>query len=670
MTSFLFRGTLWKGNLIRLLFSVLLFSTVNSLAAQTLDHQLDSLKKNIAKTSGKDQISAKLDLAGQFLADQKYYDSCYLYCMDALRLAIEAKDGALIARSYYVKGFYHRNKFQTDSTVECFMKSLKYYEKVNDSKQIAELSSSIADVYLFKKNYSEAIEKYKKSLVIQLYRKDSSAISTAYSAIASVYYYQDSLTVALFYFQKSYDISLSIKEIAGAAILVNNMASVYNDLKQYDKAIENYGLALKSFSDLKDSINMGMCYANLGNVYNELGKPEEGIRYSKQGLAIALKGNNPDMLSSIYNFLYEGYEKLGDYKNAFVYLKKMQSIDSLIYDQTSNQNIADMRGKYDSDKKENENNILKKDGEIKDLTNARLSYIIYLTLGGLLIIGVFAFFLFKGSKQKQKANLILEQKNNIISEQNKDILDSIKYAKRIQEAILPTKAFLQEFESSMFIFYKPKDIVSGDFYWIEKKENKLLLAAVDCTGHGVPGAFMSIVGHNLLNQAVVEHRLTQPSLILDEINKGVTATLRQSEEESTVKDGMDIALCSIDRKTNQLEYAGAYNPVWIVRGKELIELRPNKFPIGTFIGEKLNIFTNHTFQLEKNDMLYLFTDGYADQFGGPDGKKFKYKEFQKNLVTNAGKSVEVQKEALESVFNDWRGKLFQVDDILVIGIRI
>lgn len=264
----------------------------------------------------------------------------------------------------------------------------------------------------------------------------------------------------------------------------------------------------------------------------------------------------------------------------------------------------------------------------------------------------------------------IEKKSVEIAKNAKNITDSIKYAKRIQKAIFPTHAHIKKLLPNSFILFRSKGIVSGDFYWVEKKKDNVLFAAVDCTGHGVPGAFMSIVANNLLNQAVNEHGHTQPSLILDELNKGISETLHQTYEESTVKDGMDIAICSINYEKKILQYAGAYNPLYLLRNGELREIKADKFPIGVFVGEELKTFVNHEVQLQEGDAIYIFSDGFADQFGGPFGKKYKISRF-KELITSVSKyPADKQYELIDQALSDWQGDLEQVDDIVVIGVKI
>jgi len=264
----------------------------------------------------------------------------------------------------------------------------------------------------------------------------------------------------------------------------------------------------------------------------------------------------------------------------------------------------------------------------------------------------------------------IEKNRDEIQRNVKNITDSIKYAKRIQRAIFPVNSDIKKLLPDSFVFFRSKGIVSGDFYWVEQKDDKILFAAVDCTGHGVPGAFMSLVANNLLNQAITEHGLTNPAAILDEVNSGLTNTLHQTYEESSVKDGMDIALCALDKNKMMLEYAGAYNSVFIVRKGELIEVKANKFPIGVFVGEKLKKFTNHEIELKKDDAIYVFSDGFADQFGGPFSKKFKKREFKNMLIRIGHLSMNEQLKEVEKVLEDWQGSNEQVDDIVVLGVKV
>jgi serine phosphatase RsbU (regulator of sigma subunit) len=330
---------------------------------------------------------------------------------------------------------------------------------------------------------------------------------------------------------------------------------------------------------------------------------------------------------------------------------------------------------YEDEKNQQQQKLLNQEIVLQQqrLQNNRI--IIFAISFGLLLLLVLSIVILRGYRQKQKTNKLLELKNAEIEKKNKDITDSIKYAQRIQRAILPSSDFVKKYLPEYFFVYVPKDIVSGDFYWVEHKENKTLFSAVDCTGHGVPGAFMSIVGRNLLNQAVNEYNITKPSEILNYLNNGVIETFKhsqgQNDRNNDVKDGMDLALCCLSDDFSKLEYAGAYNPLYLIRNNEVIHYKADVYPIGTPFSEKLKTFTNYEINLNKGDTIYIFSDGYVDQFGGGlNRKKFSSKRFRETLIEIQPFSMAEQKKKLIKIFEEWKGPISQLDDVLIIGIRV
>jgi serine phosphatase RsbU (regulator of sigma subunit)/ligand-binding sensor domain-containing protein len=262
---------------------------------------------------------------------------------------------------------------------------------------------------------------------------------------------------------------------------------------------------------------------------------------------------------------------------------------------------------------------------------------------------------------------LVEKQKELVEDKNRSIMDSIKYAKRLQDAILPTDEYIKDCFSDFFVFYRPKDIVSGDFYWVRKIGNKVYFAVVDCTGHGVPGAILSIVGNNGLNRAVREFGLQHPSDILDKLSVLVEDAFKQ-EGTSEVKDGMDLSLCCLDLTTYELEFSGANNPLYVISENELSEIKGNKQPVGPY--SERTPFINHRIQLKKNDILVLFSDGYADQFGGANGKKLKYTKFKTLLLDHSDSPMEQVGEQISAEFDEWKGSQDQVDDVCVLAIRI
>ncbi len=268
----------------------------------------------------------------------------------------------------------------------------------------------------------------------------------------------------------------------------------------------------------------------------------------------------------------------------------------------------------------------------------------------------------------QKAEI--ESQRDILAEQQKQILDSIMYSKRLQTAILPTDEYVLELFPESFVLFLPKDIISGDFYWFYKNGNKKFFSAIDCTGHGVPGALLSMVGQNWLNYAVKDLKIDKPSEIIDVLDEGVMTTFKEKDDDLSVKDGMDLALCCFDSDNMKLSYAGAFNPVLIIRNGETIQIKGDKFPVGAYYGQEKQKFRNHDLDILKGDTVYLYSDGYPDQFGGEKGSKFMSKRFRQLLLDIHNKPMQQQKEILESTLYEWMGINEQVDDITIIGVKV
>ena len=457
--------------------------------------------------------------------------------------------------------------------------------------------------------------------------------------------------------------------------------------------------------------------------------------------------------------LSNSYEGLKNYKKALEFHKLYMEANDSLFNEEKNKQIVEMESKYQAEKKQQEiekQKILleKKDIEVKqqEAVASRQRMQRNAFIGGFALMLILAVVVLRSYRQKKKANILLSeqkeeigQKNEELQQQkeeitvqrdeleqtnekldetnkqlelkNKDVTDSINYAKRIQTAILPPEEYVTKSLPEHFILFKPRDIVSGDFYWATVKNNSLIIAAVDCTGHGVPGAFMSMLGVSFLNEIVnkqtlnpykeMKEEILQANEILNQLRDNVINSLHQTGKADEAQDGMDIALCILNMETNELRYAGANNPLYIIRtviarsgatkqsnsdkeqsqkiaspdtlcrdrndGYELIEIKADRMPIGIQIVEKiadLPSFTNHKIKLSKGDTIYMFSDGFVDQFGGPNGKKFKSKQFKQLLVDIQEKNMTEQKAILDKTIEDWKGDLEQIDDILVMGIRI
>jgi serine phosphatase RsbU (regulator of sigma subunit) len=387
---------------------------------------------------------------------------------------------------------------------------------------------------------------------------------------------------------------------------------------------------------------------------------EKAKKYCDSAITMDKRVKHLEGLQWDYEFLIDVQKQLEDFKNAFESYEYYVMLKDSISNGESGRRISQLE-------KSNEEDLKQKEIEIQKLQIASDKkerwYFISGVITLILLLG-FAFNRFKVS-QKQK-DIIAEQKSTV-EEKQKEILDSIEYALRIQTAILPPQKIVKQYLENSFILYKPKDIVAGDFYWMETINDLVLFAACDCTGHGVPGAMVSVVCHNALNRAVREFGLTQPAAILDKTAEIVIENFSKSEEE--IKDGMDISLCAYNAKTKSIQWAGANNPLWLLQNGELIETKADKQPIGR--DENSKAFTNHTFTLQTGETIYLFTDGFADQFGGDTGqKKLTKKRFKDLILSVQNKTLQEQGIALDKFITEYRKSVEQIDDILVMGVKV
>jgi serine phosphatase RsbU (regulator of sigma subunit)/uncharacterized protein HemY len=617
---------------------------------------------------------------GMINMNQGNYDKALEYYFKSLRLSKALNDKNSISTANNNIGMVFWNQGNYDKALKYFLVSLKIDEEMGNQAGMASSYNNIGLIYWAQNNYDKALDNFTQVITIYSQLKDKKGMAGAYSNIGGVNFYKGKKDLSVSFFKKSLELYTEINHKPGMSTTCCNISDVLIEQKKFDEALEYSGRALEIEKEIGNKAQMCYILMSMAKNFSSRKQYENAFKYLEQSEELAAEMHAFKQLGETYNLKSEIYKEMGNYKDAYANHVLYMNIKDSIYNSESSSQIAEMDAKYNADKKNKEIQLLKKEKEIQSITQAadrsRSALIRNSLIGGCVFVLLIALLLYNRNKVKQKANNALaEQKEQIqlqnleLGIKNKEITDSIKYAKRLQEAILPPATLVKKLIPDSFILYKPKDIVSGDFYFVETWGGKTFVAAVDCTGHGVPGAFMSIVGYNLLNQALNVYGLHKPFLILNDLNKNISKMLHQSEEDSTVKDGMDICLVSIDRTKMLLEYAGAYNPLWIVRNKELIEIKADKFPVGAFIGETMKSFTHHEFKLEPGDMIYLFTDGYADQFGGTSGKKFKYKQLQQMLIEKSDLSSAEQKAHYDRVFEDWKGSLEQVDDILIIGIR-
>ena len=440
-----------------------------------------------------------------------------------------------------------------------------------------------------------------------------------------------------------------------------NISVVYIEQDSILDAIEFLTKAVSADSVLGNK--EGLAGIRLAEMYMLSGDNETAAKLALQNYDTALVYGYKLRQKQATDVLYRALANMGDFKNGFNYLLINKSLGDSLRNADHTKEITALEMNYEFEKKEK----LKEEEHQRQV--AKQNMVIYSAIAVIIVVLVIAVFIFRSYREKRKNNERLQHAYDIIEEKNTDILGSIRYAKRIQEAVLPPEKMVNEILPDSFILYKPKDMVSGDFYWTEKLENGYAFAVVDCTGHGVPGAFMSIIGHNAFHRVVHEFNLDTPGSMLDKLSELVQETLRQ-EGDINIRDGMDIALCIIrennGRKT--LEFAGANNPLYLLSNNTISEIKANKQHIGA--SESKVAFTTSVVELKGNEIIYIFTDGYADQFGGAKGKKFMYKPFKELLISIAHLPMAEQKNILEQKIEEWKGNFEQIDDICVMGVRI
>ncbi len=599
---------------------------------------------------------------------------CLEYYKKSLPMFESAGNKEFLANAYNNIGFVYENQGDIQRGMEYYFKSLKLREEIGDNFGIGESYNNIAYMYSSQGDKDKALATFLKALGYFEKAEDQIGISLIYTNIGNIYKQKGENERALSYLKKSAKIKTALNDHKGLANVYLNIGDIQEKVMQFDSAEYYYAEALKEAKLADNKSRISNVLHSMASLALTEGNSQKAYDYVREALTLSKEVGFADRIRDCYLTLSKVYVAKNDFKNAYsAYVSYKEFSDTLLSDATK-QDLVKQQMKYTFDKREGEVKKEKEQSEFEhQLEVNHQNQIIYTSIAILLLVLVFSGFLYNRfmvtKRQKviiEKQKHLVEEQKEIVEEKNKEITDSINYAKRIQQAILPPERIFKEALKNSFILFKPKDIVAGDFYWMEKVGDWVIFSAADCTGHGVPGAMVSVVCHNALNRSVREFGLTDPGKILDKTRDLVIETFARSDEE--VRDGMDISLCAFNSSTKKMKWAGANNPLWIIRNKAWMEFKADKQPIGKYASQ--DPFISNEIQLEEGDALYVFTDGYADQFGGPKGKKFKYKPFQELLMMNSEMPVAVQKQKLDEAFEMWKGNLEQVDDVCIIGVKI
>jgi len=635
-----------------------------------LAHDNYSKSLQLEEELGNDfQLAKVLNNLSILYQEQGKYPLALENYLKSLKIYKQHNDSASISRAYNNIGLTYMYQGTYDQALDYFFKSRTINDELNDSVRLATVYDNIGSIYDLREDYDKALDYFNKSVSIFENLNEKYNLSQSYNHIGVIYRKKGNYDKALEVFTKSLHISEELGDKSGVSISLVNIGDIYNQQKKYKKALDYFFRSLKISKEIGDANFIGSTNRNIGEIYFSLKQYNKALNYFKNAKAIAhqigaLEGEKDaaEALSRTYsklNLFKLAYQNHLLYKNLFDSLKNDENIKSIAQ--------KEMQYSFDKKQKEQEYEQKRKEAEFQaEIKRQRLIRTIFIV--GFVFVLLFAFAMLRSYRIIKKTNVLLAEQRDKIVEQKQAITDSIIYAKRIQSAVLPSKEFAEEILPEHFILFKPRDIVSGDFFWMTQKGSKTIVVAADCTGHGVPGAFMSMLGVSFLNDIVNKNETVQANLILNKLRADVKRTLDQTGKKDEAKDGMDIALCIIDYETNKLQYAGAYNPLYLYRKDELLQIKADKMPIGIYIKEKES-FTNHELDLQKGDTFYIFSDGYVDQFGGARGEKFKSKKFKELLLNLQSKKLSEQKEILDNTLTEWRGEYSQLDDICVIGVR-
>jgi serine phosphatase RsbU (regulator of sigma subunit) len=565
---------------------------------------------------------AKLNIAaGNFL--QSKNETAVEYLSDAFRWFENNKTEQGYVRALLLKGNIFESFGEYEKTLKLWLEAYKISQDIPDRESEGEACSQLGLIYLRLCNFNKSLEFFEKGLKIREELGDENGAASTLNRIGMVLRQMKKYDESLEYYLKSLEIRKKNKQTAAIPWTLLGIASTYEDQKKYTEALAYY----EQGSLGGDKRCILQCIMGTGRILSITGHPDKAKIRLEESLNMAMGLRAMSLVADAYSALANHYESVNDSGNALkfhkLYYKTRESIQS---DESQNK-LRNIEIAHAVEKSEQEKEIFR------------------------------------------LRNVELKQAYDIIEENNREIKASINYASRIQRAMLPAPEEIEGLTDNYFVLYKPKDIVSGDFYWFTNVSDKLVAVAGDCTGHGVPGALMSMLGISFLEEIVNYRKITESGRILDELRKEVQNALRQKGRKEEAKDGMDISLCIIDMQKKTMQFSGAFNNLYLIRNNELLEYHADRMPIAVNDISKES-FNSHLIKIKKGDLLYMFSDGYADQFGGPNNKKYKYATLKSFLLSIHKLPMSKQHQKLEDEFASWKGANSQVDDVLILGLKI
>ena len=576
-------------------------------------------------------------------------------------------------------GVIYMNVENYNLALDYLLRGVKLREDLKDSATLNSSYYNLAIIYESINNLKLARSYFIKSLQLAEKKASISDLAYSYDGIGGIFVSENKLDSALIFYQFALDLNLKSGNAYHIIKSYSHFSFVYFALKNYKVSNEYCYKGLPLLKQLESPIDAGNLYSRIFENYMQLKQLDSASYYGAKAYEVWLKEKNYSGLTRVAYNLSELHQRLGDFKTAYQFLYQSRIYrDSVDVNQKSKE-IAQKQLQYEFDKKAAADSIVfaEKEKVVNakiEANNAKLKqekilrYVLIFGISGILL---FLYFVYKQFNLTKKQNAVIEEQKtevekqkHVIEEKQKEMFDSINYAKRLQHAILPSSRAISE-HLNHFVYYKPKDIIAGDFYYYEDYNNHLFIAACDCTGHGIPGAMVSVVCSNALTKAITEFQLTDPAAILAKTRELVIDNFKSSDE--AIKDGMDASIIVYNKQTKAIEWSGANNPIWIIKNGELEEIKPDKQPVAFYDYSK--DFTTVKIENTANTSYYLITDGYADQFGGPNGKKYKYKSLKEFLIQQSSLPMMEQELSLGTNFENWKGSLEQLDDVTIFAFN-
>jgi tetratricopeptide (TPR) repeat protein len=579
-------------------------------------------------------------------------------------------------------GVYYKQKGDYDKALQYFKLSFNLYDSLDNPEGIAKSLSNIGNIYSINEDFERALDYYTDAKQIFEVLEDSSKLISILNNIGNIYLDQGQELEAESYYRQVLNIYKKHPKKNTLFDPFSNIGKLYFNRQQYDSALFYFNKSLKKEEASANGFGISGALVKIARLHNARGSYLAAKNAALDAVDIANSINAKPILLDAYSTLAEVYLYLDDLENSYLYMNQYHSVRDSLFNEKSRRAIAELEKSIELEQKEKEITLLKKESEIKELQYQNSQLYTFGSVALSILLLALAIISFLKFKQNRKAKSLLQYQNREIIKSkealeiqkmkleswNQNITDSIEYAKNIQDGIMSKNDFKENIPFS-FVYYKPKDIVSGDFYWYSRQSTSDILALIDCTGHGVAGAFMTVIANATMNQIVNEEQETQPHLILKKLDEKIMKILKQ-KEITTSNHSMDVALCKIDFENKVLTFSGAKRPLYVVQNNKLQEIKGNSYTVGEYYDSPDKKFTFQEIEMTQNQTFYLSSDGFADQFGISTQKKYLRKRFKSLLERISNKSMPEQAKSLELEMQRWQGEMEQTDDMLVIGFRV